>query len=107
MVPVGKDGKLIVPDSLKEKHPASKPSNSDLLRGAANGGQGQGGDSPMDSHNGLDYRDVGGKDRKPEIPTPDRPTKSQEDDAVQKRAEEIRRQLGWNDQLAAKRGHSL
>ena len=105
MLPIGEDGKLIVPDSLKEKHPDQKPSNSDLLRGAANGGQG--GEPPMDKSNGLDYRDVGGKDRKPEIPTPDRLTKSQEDDAVRKRAEEIRRQLGWNDQLAAKRGLSL
>ena len=105
---MGGDKKPIIPESLKE-HLSSetKPvSNHDLLRGAANGGQGQGGEPPMDKHNGLDYRDVGGKKCKPEIPRPT-PDKSQENDAVQKRAEEIRQQREYEAQLAAKRGHSL
>ncbi|MDY6407442.1 MAG: hypothetical protein SPL08_01880 [Pseudomonadota bacterium] len=105
MVPLDKGGKLIIPDSLKEKYPDSIPSNTDILRGAANGGQV--GEPPMDKHNAIDYRNVAGKDRKPEIPIPNRPLQSQEDDAVRKRAEEIRRQLGWDNQLAAKHGHSL
>ena len=80
--------------------------NSDLLREAANGGQGHGGEQPMDKHNGLDYRDVGGKDRKPDIPKPDRPTGSLEDER-RKKAEEIRRNLGWDNEVAARRGRSL
>ena len=106
---MGGDKKPIIPKSLKERlNPETKTvSNHDLLRGAANGGQGQGGEPPMDKHNGLDYRDVGGKDRKPEIPAPERSSKAQEDDAARKRAEEIRRQLGWDNQIAARRGHSL
>ena len=100
-VPLDKKGNLVIPESLKGK---TAISNHDLLKGAANGGRGQGGEAPMDKHNSLDYRDVGGKDRKPEIPEPKRPTNSWEDER-RKKAEEIRRNLGWNNQVAVKRGH--
>ena len=99
---IGADGKPVIPETLKKKN----VSNHDLLRGAANGGQGQGGEPPMDKHNSLDYRDVHGKDRENEVSAPKLPTNSQEDER-RKKIEELRRKMELNDQLTFKRGHSL
>ena len=86
--------------------PKTDLSNHDLLRGAANGGQGQGGEPPMDKHNGLDYRDVRGKDHQAPAPEPIRPTNPLEAEK-QRRREEILQQREYEAKLAAKRGHSL
>ena len=105
-VPVGEDGKLIIPDSLKEKYPDQKPSNPDLLQGAIYYGRGPEGGSSMDKHNGLDYRDVGGKGHKPESPEPSRPADPLEAER-QKKREEIRQQREYEAKLADKHRHSL
>ena len=108
MVPIGEDGKLLIPESIKKRYPDadSKPTNSDLLRGASNMGQGQMGEPPMDKHNGLDYRNVGGKDHQGPAPESARPTNPLEAEKQRKR-DEIMKQREYEAQLAAKRGHSL
>ena len=64
----------------------------------------QQGQEPRDKHNGLDHRDVHGKDRKPETPELERQTSPQEDERRRK-IEELRRKMEMGDQL--RRGHSL
>jgi len=91
-----------VASDWKSRARDSHPSNPDILQGATY--YGRGGEQPMDDHNGLDYRDVGGKDRKPETPEPTQQTDSKEAER-RRRIEEIRRQMDLNDQLS--RGHSL
>jgi len=92
-------------EQIPSKEPISHTGISGRLGGITDS-QGQGGEQPLDKHNGLDYRDVGGKDRKPDTPEPIRPTNSLEAERQRKR-EEVRRNLGWNNDLVAKRGHSL
>lgn len=95
---MGGDGKAITSKSFRQRL-----SILDYLREAANGGQGE---SPMDKHNAIDYRDVGGKERKPDFSPKPTSTDSKEAE-IQRRSEEIRRQFGLGVKLAEKKGKSL
>ncbi|MBR6411805.1 MAG: hypothetical protein IKS41_01420 [Alphaproteobacteria bacterium] len=86
-----------------QPHPTSY---HDMLSGASNMGKGQMGETSMDKHNGLDYRNVGGKDHQGPAPEPARPTNPLEAEKQRKR-DEIMKQREYEAQLAAKRHHSL
>ena len=101
MVPLDENGRPIIPEALKR--PEKSVSNRDLLRAGSDTGRGQ---APLDKHNAIDYRDVGGKDRKPEVTAPIRPESALETER-QRRRTEIERQFHVAAQLAAKTGHRL